>query len=322
MAHGFEELIKTKEKIRLLTQSAKLTYMNNATLAIGWMTGKVLSSLFASVVSGFGWLIFMLYLGVGQFGTIVGHPFEQVEIVTVLVHLAAAMSVCALSVLIPPLSEWNLKSMNIRHGKPLAMVAVLAVALGGVWIQTDSPIQDRELDSAALCSDGDIEICLWPEHEKYMTDVEEIAERANQLPEELQVIDRIEEYGISYRTVERDGIIYSPHPDDAEPVFRIPDGSTWAIGADLAHEILGEILEPCVVGEPLDERMKIGHSLQGWLEGYLAGGGARDFSTDLPPEMESALDEGIEQVGELSKEQQFEWALDQIEEHGEDRLCV
>lgn len=274
----------------------------------GWILGKLLGSIFASLTAAVGWLVLIIlaedYLGI-TINALRGPPERMVD--PVAVGLQLAMLVILLATL-PLLAK---TSRILGHVRPAFMPAVAAIGVVAVMSATTTIVDREPIRDRAHCVQGErTMLCVWPEHEKYVPLLEQVNERIDALPESLIVPPRMNEHGVE-RTQFIDDEGYINTIEGLPPTFVIIEGSPWSYTGAIAGAIMSETWGDCFRRDRTDADRLRTHALSAWLNAYLVGSGSPDFSTNAPPDVEAAWAEG-RAMAEASLTEQFAWVEREI----------
>ncbi|MEV6522259.1 hypothetical protein AB0M43_09985 [Longispora sp. NPDC051575] len=291
-------------------------------VAFGHVVGKALSGRFAAAVAGLAWFIVSMYLGSQwDFGVVSGPVYNELDTLTVMVRLLGAVALISLAVALPNFLARERAAVSRRTERrwlrPAVVVTVAAVVLCAVTAVLGSPVKGREKPAEVLCVGVRLKVCMWPEHQKYQSAVEDIVQRAERLPAVFVLPGRFDEYGVSYQMRVVDGVIDLTDRSGLPPYFYIPDGSTWALSGTVATEIMKVSLRYCAKapfskGEQVDLRA---NETEAWLEAFLAGGGRPDYHTNRSGEAAAAARRGEERANHGSEAEQFAWAGERVTEY-------
>ncbi|AYY13206.1 hypothetical protein EF847_11355 [Actinobacteria bacterium YIM 96077] len=296
-----------------------------AAVGAGWILGKYLPSAIAAVVAGIGGFLAFAYFGeIGgeRIVVISGYPDTHVDLFVVLTRVAAAVALCAVAILLPvrkPRSLRGAEQPSYPWARPLVLVPACVVVMISVFAlgRAAGPAIAERAAVDPLCRGDQMKLCLWPEHEKYAPVVAEISQRVEALPDIfVREEDVAWEYGLRYR-VDRldDGTVDLGDEEQGSSTFEIFDGSPGAITREIARMISWRGYQGECARE-VDEARDVTLRIDSWLEHYLAGGGSPGQIPAGDPEVGEQLQRGFDVAnGDLSREEQFEWAEEQVEEY-------
>ncbi|MDG4782017.1 hypothetical protein O7614_20365 [Micromonospora sp. WMMD961] len=282
--------------------------------AWGWLVGRLLAPLIAAVCAALSWFIAVSLLGDSTDATVMsGPPWFEVSLGPIGVRLAAvlllAVAVCAL--------PWRAgRPARFRQRALLALVALAGVV--AVHVST-TVLVHRSPVAKPVCVQGEIEYCLWPEHEKYVPMVEAVDRRVTALPVRLPLPDRVVDYSLSGSQKWTDLYSSVQLPGTFAPEFDISEGSEWALARGVASAIVSAVFAECDPDAKQDPEYR-SDQLHAWLEWRLVGGGTPDYRTDAPDYLRKAWSAGRQQAAEESDQDQGRWATTLIAETKE-RYC-
>ncbi|MDG4771818.1 hypothetical protein [Solwaraspora sp. WMMD792] len=284
--------------------------------AWGWLVGKLLAPLVAAICAALSWFIATSLLEAStQLTRVSGPPWFELHLDSIAVRLAAvalfAVAVCALP------------ARTVRPALFGRRVAVAVLALAGIVAAhlTTTVVSYRAPVAEPLCIQRTIEYCLWPEHEKYVPMIEELDREVAALPVELELPDRVVDYALSGSTQWIDEYTARELPGRFDPEFDISEGSRWGLARGVASAILGTVFADCEPqAEPDPERRW--NQLFAWLEWRLAGGGAPDYRTNAPADLQAAWAVGRDVADASSGQDQAAWASTLIAEVKEHHRCA
>jgi hypothetical protein len=262
--------------------------------AIGWVTGKAFRSALAPVGA---LLACLLLLGAMDrwFGTIVvaANIERRVSLGVVAIRLVLVTALLFAVLWIPAAGPIGKRPAIATTA--ISAILLGAMATGNVLVERESPGSD------ATCTDGAITLCVWPEHQKYLSQLGEINDRVSPLPAVLTRPRQMNESGID---------------DGPTPSFTIKEGSVWSSAGDIATAILAKTFkyesDECRWEAQTAADAARGNALQAWLETHLAGGGTPDYETNAPAEMRHAWTVGRAQATERTTAAQFEWVTAEV----------
>lgn len=290
----------------------------------GWILGKYLPAAIAAVVAAIGGFLAFTYLGEigGERLVVSGYPDVQVDLIAVLSRIAAAAVLCAIAILLPVRKPRSLRGAGQVHStwtRPLVLVPACLIVMIAIFAvgRSAGPVITDRTGTDPLCRGDDMMLCLWPEHEKYLPVAAGIAERIESLPGFFVRVEEVAwEYGLRYRTAQMaDGSVDLTNEEQESSTFQIFDGSRWAITRELAHMISWSGYR-AECGREIDEAREVSLRLHSWLEHYLAGGGSPDYTLGGDPEIVEQLQRGFDIANsDLSREEQFEWAEEQVAQY-------
>jgi hypothetical protein len=280
----------------------------------GWFLGKLLGSMFAALTAVLSWFVLVSAISHSTGLSVVsGPPDMRVDLSVMALRLGAVVLLLVTLLWLPAVERPR------EAASRLVLPALVAVAIA-VALSATAPVTSRAPADEAICVDGSrTRLCIWPEHEKYLSIIEDISTRIDHLPNAFAVPPRINEYGVEEVDYVEDGVHYPI--EDAPPYFSIIEGSTWSYAGGIAYAIDNATREGCDFFNPaLPDAGPRLNALHAWLEAYLVGGGVPDYSTNARPETQEAWGVGLEVANELSPAEQLSWAEGEVE-YIRDRYC-
>ncbi|MFE9048381.1 hypothetical protein [Streptomyces rubiginosohelvolus] len=165
--------------------------------------------------------------------------------------------------------------------------------------------------------EGAVEVCLWPEHEKYVPMVRAVNEKVASLPDGFKIPDRLSEYGtkqVVYAT--KNGQVVQREGD-----IDISEGSRWALSLGVADAVTKETFQGCDWAAVRKNEDFTTDVLNRWIETFLAGGGRPDYrvGAGAPPKLLEAFDEAAA-IAETSTEEQLVWVEEKLQ-HVNEKYC-
>ncbi|WP_199036382.1 hypothetical protein [Glycomyces salinus] len=277
--------------------------------AWGWLVGRAFPPMVAAVSALLSWLIVSYLLLVFADGvvTVSGPPWIAVDSGLVALRLGAAVLLALAVCMLPRLKR--------RIAVPAAAIAVSLIAVGASFSTT--VLYDRAVpaDEDLVCYTGEIEYCLWPEHEKYLELVETVDANAAELPGVVELPERMVDYRLSGE--ELYWMEMGPEGDvdkEFDSEFDISEGSVWALAMGVSDGIQRVTFEGC--DRDLYDDPELGPAIEqfgAWLEYRLAGGGSVDYTTTAPRDIQEAWAEGREIAAEWPEAEQTAWVEDLLD---------
>lgn len=272
----------------------------------GWFIGRVLDPVIAAFSATLSWFVFASIFGnATDMAPISGPPWTAIEPDVLVWRLWAVMAfvlaVCAL-----PRRSAPRRARVQRTAAALIILVVVAV------IHAIAPVlTPRPPVASPICVQGELQYCLWPEHEKYVPMIWDVDARVAELPLKLELPARMVDYSLSgsLRWVEGTGVEMA---GDFPPEFDISEGSRWALARGVASAITSEVFSDCRTSQVIDDPEFRSDKLQAWLEARLAGGGDPDYTTNAPVELQVAWGEGYRVAADLTETEQATWAREII----------
>ncbi|WAX81268.1 hypothetical protein [Streptomyces sp. KMM 9044] len=273
----------------------------------GWMLGRILSGRFAALVALLSWLIAGFALGdTTGLLEVSGPPTKEVSVYVVALRCILAMVFCACLLALPS----RVTRATMRRPLPLAVVSVVTLGMVTMLLGAQ-PVSERAVPRSAPCIQGKVQVCYWPEHEKYVPLMEKIATRAETLPATFVLPKRLNEYGLERHDVRVNGVLHRQVGGD----FTIAEGSIWSLAFDFSIAISSETLKECNwdrARAAQDDR-KI-TSVEHWLEVWLAGGGSPNYQLEGNAPIAKARAVGARIAETKSEKEQFAWASEELDE--------
>ncbi|WBB94899.1 MULTISPECIES: hypothetical protein [unclassified Solwaraspora] len=285
--------------------------------AIGWLIGKLFTPVFAAMTASVGFLFLLALLDrAGGFIVVSGHPNAMID------PLGITFRMLTIAALIVGLAWIPTKPSRTRLPVAAALITTILMVIG-VAVARPLVVDREPIGSNALCTNGTVTICIWPEHKKYLSSITGISARIDQLPAEFERPERIIQFGVERTVRIDDGVIYEI--EEASPHFYILEGSPWSYASDIANAIVtatfpGHSGAACIWDSLTSADQARLSTLNAWLETYLAGNGQPDYQTNAPDHMQEAFAAGRAIANDLRQDQQFDWAQREVGEiHG--RYC-
>lgn len=282
--------------------------------AWGWLVGKLLAPVVATLSAALSWFIAVSVLGeVSQLQRLSGPPWIELHLGSLVLRLAIvllfAVAVCAL-----PSRAVRPMLFNRR----LAVAMAVLVGVIATHVITVVPSYRAPL-AQPLCVQRTIEYCLWPEHEKYLPMIETTDRRVAALPVKLALPARVVDYALSGSTKWLSEQTAVEIPGKFDPEFDISEGSPWALARGVATAILRTEFAECSPKAKRDPQYQAEQFLA-WLEWRLAGGGVPDYRTNAPAALQEAWARGRRSADGLPEQAQSAWVTGLIADVKE-RYC-
>lgn len=182
-------------------------------VVLGWLCGKTVGPVFAALVSSLAFLFATSLLGRWSgFFVLTGRPEKTIEPVALVLRLAAIL------VLLLALLWLGVPGRTRRTTLGLASATLSLVA---VMVGTDVVVDRQPPGDDVLCDEGRMMLCVWPEHEKYLSELRELNARVDLLPEAFTLPERVNEPGFEKKRyiVWTNGKTYEAEP--VTPVFYV-----------------------------------------------------------------------------------------------------
>lgn len=265
----------------------------------GWLCGKYLSSTFGPLVAVLGWLLLLLSpLGSDDLSAVSG-PVEVTPSAGALTARWIALAALTATVLWAPGRPTPWRGARVGLAAPVLGVVVLtAVLLATTGLVARTP------PAQALCVPGQVQICLWPEHEVYLPVVRAVGQRAQALPAAFPRPQTMSEYGLTFQTYEFEGgeIVQSEG-------FDISEGRPRGVAQAAAGEITTLVLDGCNLEKVTASPDPALEALAQWLTLYLADAAEPGQG---PPGTELAY-QAAREVRSDPLAAQFAWASEQLD---------
>jgi hypothetical protein len=161
---------------------------------------------FTPVVCALGCFISMLSLPF-RFSVLAGPPDTHLSVVPLVVRLFVALALAVLAVTAPPLTRKSTRQMT-RRELPWGIRGVVVVsAVSAVGALTMAPaagelrVERPATATTPLCDRADEnapQVCVWPEHQKYLPDLTRMAQRLQDRPSQpwIKAPGAFYEYGL------------------------------------------------------------------------------------------------------------------------------
>jgi hypothetical protein len=276
--------------------------------AWGWLIGRYLSSTFAAFVAFLSWTLFTATMSQKfELTAVDGPPWLNPNGLSLTARMIAVLALLgALAWALPNIKRPG-AVLAVSGG--LAVVAVSVVALDG--------ITTRQRPDSLVCDQGAITLCLWPEHEGYLSTVANLNSRVAAIPSIFTLPEKMYEYGINDVIIQQGNDIFvSDGPEPNVSSFSLPEGSIWGMASDVSSAIVSANLTGCDLSTLPEDDFRA-YSVQAFLEVYLAGGGKPDYTAVGPVEMERAWNLGSAAT-ELTDAERFTWALTTLNQYRSD----
>ncbi|MDG4838457.1 hypothetical protein O7631_18230 [Micromonospora sp. WMMD967] len=277
-------------------------------ITLGWTLGRIFGSIFAALVAALSWLLLVgLLSNWGDFVVISGRPEVILDSKALILRLALVVALLVALATIPSTVEPSMRTLLV----PGSVALVLAATMFGTSVVTQRTVPEK-----VSCTSGQMALCIWPEHEKYLSQLAEVQRRAEVLPAAFSPPTRVNEYGLDpiqiYRSGGRTRIFEDP---EAPPSFSVIEGSRWSYSGGIARAILTNsyarygICDWAAMPEADKARSA---AVDAWLETYLAGGGTPDYRTNAPPELHNSWNLGRQVANDNPLSEQFRWAEKEV----------
>lgn len=280
----------------------------------GWIIGRILNPALAALTALLSWFVGISLIGSHTDATPVsGPPWYSVQFGGVGLRLLAVVLFVIAVCFLPSRKAPSTAQFRARALSLVALVAVLATMLG------TSVLQRRTPTASPLCVSGAITYCLWPENAKYVPLVTAVDRDVAALPIKLKLPPKMVDYAMAGSTTWNSDGIEIELPGAFDPQFDISEGSRWSLARGLSVAIVDSVFASCSLDAPIDPEQGR-EQLRAWLEYRLAGGGARDYTTDAPAELQDAWTKGYRAATDLTDADQAAWASE-IVARKNDQYC-
>lgn len=280
-------------------------------VALGWACGLLLDGqVFPALTAVMGF--FLLAAALGRTGSIVltGPPESTVDPIALMLRLGLVTALMLALIWLPATDR------DRPSGRKALVAAIAALPLVATVVGT-RPVVDREQPGTnVICLDGASKICIWPEHEKYLPQLQKLNARISLLPATFVPPPLINEAGITKtRYIGPDGKEYISY-GGGPPIFYIFDGSPWSYADDIGNAINKSTFgfnddQNCDWQELSQSDQERIWAVDKWMETYLVGDGAPDYQTDASNEMQVAWSKGRE-IASRARVDQFRWAEQEV----------
>lgn len=280
----------------------------------GWILGRLLGSVFAALTAVLSWFLLASAISYPTGLTVVtGPPELRVDPVAMAWRLATVVALLATLLWLPAVGRF-------RQTAPRLLISAPAAVAVAVALSVTTPLVSRVPADDVMCIDGNrAQLCIWPEHEKYLPSLKALSARIDQLPSGFTVPPKINEYGVEQTEYIKDGVHYPI--EGTSPTFYIIEGSPWSYAGAIADAIGNATWDGCNWDDPsLPDASGRLRALRAWLEAYLVGGGSPDYTTNAPPEIQDVWAAGRKIANERPLAEQLSLAKDEVESI-RDRYC-
>jgi len=269
----------------------------------GWAFGRYLSAVYAPLVASLTWLVFQVFPADRAALSVISGPVWQQPNLSVLAVRLAAVAAFTAAVMWarPRRTQWS-----ANRNAPLLPVAAGLVTVAATL--STSGVIDRAVPDRSLCVTGEIDVCLWPEHEKYVPMVRRVDARVASLPAGFQRPARLHEYGI-----ERKQFSYRGQTVTQLEGIDISEGLQSNLGAGVANAVMTETLKPCDLDSIRQAKDITANAVGRWLELYLGQGSSAEYqAVGAPKEFAEAWSTALAAYTKLTPAQQREWAQQRL----------
>ncbi|MFJ8957726.1 ABC transporter permease [Streptomyces sp. NPDC102381] len=265
-----------------------------ACAAVGHFTASLWHAPFvAPVVCGLSCFLVISVVGTpNNLGLFVlsGSPTREVDTGSLAARLALSLSLALLAVFgsssLRRNSLWKPSSKIRVLGIGLVSAAVLSAAV----VVTVGPTQKvRAAPQNPLCTHGEKpRVCVWPEHRKYLAEVDAMAKRLKEIPQKwIKMPGTFYELGLRGQAQGASEPSGPPRtPRDSQMDFEILEGNMWFVSPSLAGSIMQlSIPNRCDAWDPNKvERLSLAaFEVETWLEYRANGSSERNGVNGGPP---------------------------------------
>jgi hypothetical protein len=278
-------------------------------IAWGWVIGRYFGAAYSALVALLSWLVFESFVGSSAALNVVGGPaWKQVDTAT----LALRMAVVAVFLVAVALTPVRRSGSSGRWWRGAMAGTLVPVAAAGVAIATTmvtTGVVDRPVPRSPVCVEGRIEMCLWPENEKYVPIVRSIDATVATLPAEFRLPGTLYEYGLRRDHFDDAGTTYTELAGD----FDISEGSRWGLATGVSNAILDATLGSCDWDAILAAKELGPEALKKWVEFHLMRSATPEYRTSgVSEDMRDAWATAARTFIELPAEGQSAWAREEL----------
>lgn len=274
--------------------------------AWGWLLGKLLTGRFAAIAAILSWIIVTMAFGSeAGLSVVTGPPSKEIDSTALSLRWGAMVVLIAAMLFLPSrISIRKLPSHSASLVNVAAGIGVIA-AISGTSI-----VAERVPPSSLPCTEGPVEMCYWPEHEKYRQLMHSIGERAAALPEGFSIPRRIYEFGTQRQTFRMNGMVHEQASGD----FSVVEGSRWSLSKDLSVAITEKTFPSCDWDAARAANDSTADTIEHWVEIYLAGGGNPDYRlAGVDDGFIKAREESSLAAEQKTEREQFAWVQKKME---------
>ncbi|WP_320067378.1 hypothetical protein [Micromonospora sp. RTGN7] len=280
-------------------------------VALGWACGRLLGPVFSAFTAALGFLFLTVGLGRFEFIVVSGRPEVAVDPMPMALRLGLVVALLLIMLWLPGSGAPRQRRRSVAALLPVALSLLLVMGATAAVADREPPGDD------AICLDGSMRLCIWPEHEKYLPQLREINARIDELPDSFIRPPLIIEAGLHKKQfIVINGKEYLNYADDP-PFFYVLEGSPWSYAGDIGSAITSKTfgfqdLRACdwmKIIEPDQARLA---AISKWMETYLVGGGRPDYHTSASQESQQAWAKGRAVAADPSRANQFRWAEGEV----------
>lgn len=269
--------------------------------SFGWFMGLFLPPSFAAIAAALLWVAMQLWVPSSTGLAVVSGPTWEAPNPTALAIRSVAIVVFgALLVWAPPRrNEWSTSLAGT-----MAPVVGLLVGAGSVVLTTGIVVRDPPADP--LCVPGAVEVCLWPEDEKYRPMVQSLQTQLVMLPDGFELPSRLVQYGILRSVYRYEGQLLTQLEG-----IDISEGNKWALARGVASSIVEETISGCNLDGIIEDQSP--DAVERWLEFHLMNSSDPDYTTvGVPDDIQAAWSTAERVYTTFSERQQRAWVSNEI----------
>jgi hypothetical protein len=172
-----------------------------------------------------------------------GGPAKEIDLGALGARLALALSLALLAVVAS--SSLRRKAFSWKPQSTLRAIgfgAVAATLASAACATVVGPTQTvRSAPSNPLCTHGEKpRVCVWPEHRKYLHEVDAMVKRLNAVPQKwIKMPGTFYELGLRGQGEVASDPVQTPRPSqDSQTDFEIIEGNMWFVSPSLASSIM------------------------------------------------------------------------------------
>lgn len=239
-------------------------------VAWGWVIGKFLSSLYASLVALLSWFLFESFVGDAvDLNVLSGPAWKEPDLGGLVVRSSAVVVFYAAVILAT--TRRTQGSMDWKR----ILISIVGAATAIMAVTSTTGISDRDSPDEPLCVAGKIEMCLWPENAKYASMVRALNVRVATLPAQFRLPPRLQEYGLERIQVTRYGETFTQLEGD----FDISEGRKGALALGVSDAVIATTLRACNWEAIRQAEELAPEALRRWVELYLIESNIPEYGT-------------------------------------------
>ncbi|GAA2488289.1 hypothetical protein GCM10010406_25530 [Streptomyces thermolineatus] len=262
----------------------------------GWLIGRLPPSRWGALTGAFVWVLANLAVDT-DLVVVNGPARDRPDLLLIALRIAAAALLLGACLWLP------LGRGMLRRAPLPAVAAALASTVLASGLSAVAPRQGPE---SMTCVEGATTICLWPEEENYRAMAERVLDRADGLPAELSMPDKVYSRGLIRVDGEWGGD------------FDLDSGSEWAMSDGVTRAVSAETFAACREDDLAgwDKYNEAGDqsvlALERWLEKRLAGGGQPEYRESGMSEAQADAIEKGKAMADRPAAEQERWARDTV----------